>query len=260
MSGTNASAEAFFAGDSETNTGSADDYIGNIGGYLVEVNSGYEFSYQDNGGNRFDRDFTTSHSIKLTVKFKDGTNVLKTVDKTVVATNAIANETGTATISGSAPNGTDTIELEAECSAQLGSNEGFYTNISAEVQDSNVNVTAEGSKDFVGGQGMRYTDQGNDILRLDATDMSHDSDPDSYKNEARIRTRGGMIVVEDDSGTEQIRIHPQGYIDFRAQGGSFGNVNGSDFPEPPSPWVRMGAESNNKKLARKSWDGGANDF
>lgn len=260
MSGTNASAEAFFAGDSETSTGSADDYIGDIGGYLVEVNAGYEFSYQDNGGNQFDRDFKTSHGIKLTVKFKAGSSVYKTVEKNIFPTNAIANETGTATISGTAPAGSYSVELEAECSAQLGSEEGFYTNISAKVQDSNVNVTAEGSKDFVGGQGLRYTDEGNDILRLDATDMSHDSDPDSYKNEARIKTRGGMIVIQDDSGTEQIKIHPQGYIDFRAQGGSFGNINGNEFPEPPSPWVRMGAESNNKKLARKSWDGGANDF
>ncbi len=260
MSGTNADVTVYANGSSQTNTGSADDFIGNIGGYLVDVNVGYEFSNSDNGGNRFNRDFTTSHSITLTVKFKNGTNVLKTVDKSVVATNAIADETGTATISGSAPSGTDTIELEAECSAQLGSDEGFYTSIGASVQDSNVNVTAEGSKDFVGGQGVRYTDQGNDILRLDATDMSHDSDPNSYKNEARIKTRGGMIVIEDENGTEQIKIHPQGYIDFRAQGGSNGNINGNDFPEPPSPWVRMGGESNNKKLARKSWDGGANDF
>jgi hypothetical protein len=237
------STSASFQG--ETDTASPSDNFGydtDIGGSTVTVSVDWNSNFQSGDNlNGFDAD--TYVSLEVTVN--------GTFTKTVGSVGG----SGTVSISFKANSSASDVDVTCNLTASLGANDNFYDSVS--IQTTNVEVEYTNQQDFVGPAGIKYRDSNsNPTFEVDANETS---DFGNHLNNAhRVSVQNGSIVLKDSNGNKSVVIHPQGYIDFKQQG--FGSTNGSDFPTPPSGWVRLGGESNNRKLARKSGDGSANDF
>jgi hypothetical protein len=223
-----------------------------IGGASVTVDVPWDSSATASGNLGDNIDSDTGVELTVYVREKDAGTLVQERKKEVFAS---LNDSGTASFSFTADSSTDEIEVETDLYANLGADEEFYSDVSISNEDADVNWTNQ--QDFVGPDGIKYRDgSSNTMFEVDGNKTS---DFGNHLNNAhRVTVQEGSIVLKDSSGTKQIVIHPDGYIDFKQQGS--GSTNGADFPTPPSGWVRLGGESNDRKLARKSGNGSANDF
>jgi len=155
----------------------------------------------------------------------------------------------------------DSLKVYSTYKARLAEDEEFYTEIILSNNGGGA-IDYTNSRDFAGGQGAIWRQDDNRVFKIDATSLYQNDSSPRY-NDNRVEMRGGTLRVWDKNGRETLRIHPQGFIDFREQNGHYGyatDPNADDFPEPDAGWVRLGAEENDNKLGRKSSNGDSNDF
>jgi hypothetical protein len=123
------------------------------------------------------------------------------------------------------PDGTTDIKLYRSAVVTYGPDEGFYTSITV---TSNDNEQAEwtSSQDFIGSEGIRYSDLGNTQFKVD-TNFDATS---SYNNSRdRVQVRNGSLTLFDDAGNESISLDPRGYVIFhQAQSGHPSDISGPE--------------------------------
>lgn len=241
--GAEGSVSASFQG--ETDTASPSDNFGydtDIGGSTVTVSVDWNSNFQT--GSSLDG-FDADTYVRLEV----------TVNGAFTKTVGSVGGSGTVSISFKANSSASDVDVTCNLTASLGANDTFYDSVS--IATTNVEIEYTSQQDFIGPAGIKYRDKFSDpSFEVNAEETS---DFGNHLNNAqRVSVQGGSIVLKDAGGNKKVVIHPQGYIDFKQQGS--GSTNGGDFPTPPSGWVRLGGESNDRKLARKSGNGSANDF
>lgn len=197
-------------------------------------------------------DSDTYVAATLTVEEKDSSD--NTLNTHTRSGGSIGGQ-GSLKITFTAASSTTHLDLTFKVEAQLGQEKEYYTKVTMDNYGTNASVDWTNQQDFIGSDGAIWRDyNSNTVLKMDGTDV-YSSDSNPGYNDARIEARGGAIIIKDKSGTEMIRIHSQGYIDFKQT-----VSNGGDIPQPGSGWVRITSESNNSKMARKAGDGSAGDF
>jgi hypothetical protein len=108
------------------------------------------------------------------------------------------------------PNGTTSIELYRSAEVTMGDGEGFYTNITVTSNDDEKAVWTS-SQDFIGKEGIRYSNAENAQFKLDTSFNATSSlNPDKD----RIIARNGRLTMLDANGDKSISIDPRGAIIF----------------------------------------------
>jgi hypothetical protein len=183
--------------------------------YNLSIDVDYDISSANNGTSLSNIDPNTRWELTIELRCI-GSYGTQTVSETVSGGGSVGGFSGNVELSIIPPNGTTSIELYRSAVVTYGPEEGYWNSITVTSND-NEQAVWSASKDFIGKQGIRYSDLGNTQFKVDT---SFDATSSYYNIRDRVQVRNGRLTLFDDAVNESISLDPRGYVIFhQAQSG-----------------------------------------